>query len=154
MHSKVFQIRDFHIKDMFNIKIRKEQEEVLTFANYKLDYANMISRCYAPKTLINSEGKPVWIAGIQYLHNKCGEGFFLTGDGFEEAFKIAPIFFLKIMKQYMVESPFNRLQTFVKKDFTKAEKLVILMGLQKEGTLIQGGYAGEDVHLYAWVRNV
>lgn len=147
-----FYARPFMVTDLLLLNIRKEQIEFHYMVQDKLEYALQIAKTSDPLTVLDYDNNILLVGGIAPTFNKNGEGFFLLGEHFEKVFKDEPIRLTKGIKKYIIESPFDRVHTTVKANFEQAEKLVRLFGFRKEGTMVKGGYDGNDLHMYGWVR--
>jgi hypothetical protein len=153
MHNS-FLIRPFQVSDIFEIEIRKEQSEFYKMGFDLEEYGRLLYNSYQPLTLVDKYSKIVWIAGMMPLSMYTAEAYFLTADGFEEAFKEAPKFFIKALREGVIESPFKRVQTWCIADFKKAEKLIRVLGFEYEGTLRKASIDGKDIKMFSMVKDV
>ncbi len=152
IYGEKFYARPYRVADLLLLEIRQEQIEFHYMIKDKLKYSLMIERTKNPFTVLDYDDNILLIGGINPTYNKIGEGFFLLGSHFEKAFLKEPIRLTKGIKKYIIESEFDRVQTTVRSNFDKAEKLVRLLGFQKEGTMRKGGFDGNDLYMYGWVR--
>jgi len=89
MHNN-YPLRKFQISDIFEIKVRKEQSEFHAMKVDLAEYGALLLNGYEALTLVDKHGKIVWIVGMYQISASTAEGYFLTGDGFEEAFGESP----------------------------------------------------------------
>lgn len=153
MHSS-YTIRKFLVSDIFDIKVRKEQSEFYHLGIDLETYGNMLFNGYEALTLIDKHGNIVWIAGMYQISKHAAEAYFLTGEGFVEAFRETPKLFIKSLRKAIKEAPFPRVQCYCNADFLEAEKLILLMGFEYEGTLRKASVEQKDIKLFSVVKDV
>ena len=144
-------IRSFKVTDIRNISLRKEQSELLLAIDNFDQYGIIISNTYNPIT-VELNNKIILIGGIMRLLPHSGEGYFLIGDTFTEAFKSHGKSLIKGIRRYIQDSPFKRISTYVREDFPEAQKFIEVLGFRKEGLMNKVTADIQNAFLYAMVR--
>jgi hypothetical protein len=137
----VLSIVPFSAKDLEALRpnmgdraVSKEQVEALE--NEKYSY-----------TLMN-DGKVVACAGVIEWWTGRGEGWMFIGPHtFQEL-----LFFYRAVKRFFAACPFRRVEAVVEVDFPEAHQWVLNFGFKFEGRLSRYAPDGDDMSLYAFIR--
>jgi len=148
----MLEVKPFHQNDITNIKVRKEQVEVLENLDNLRNYAIIIERVGNAVT-VSKSGEVVFIGGVSPLHNHVGEGFFIFSENFPSVFKQHAKEIIKGMRDYIALHmfKFRRIQTHVRTDFPEARRFIEVLGFQCEGVMRNYTPDNKDAYLYSRV---
>ena len=117
------------------------------FINFEGDAMNLEEDNLAFTGMIGN--KPIFAAGMKMIWGQVAEGWVIaSSDMWNHPLSVAKAIkkdFAKVAKKHNIK----RVQTAIRKDFTKGQRFAEWLGLENEGLMRKFGFDGSDQYMYA-----
>lgn len=139
------------------VEFDKEHLKLIKYRNIDMSFTDIINevpeRNTGPAyTLMTDSGQVVGCAGVNTYWPGVGEAWAILSDLIHKY----PLSFhrtvVKMLNQIQTDYKLNRIQATCLQGFNRAEKWLIALGFEYEGTMRKYGPGGEDHYRYARVR--
>ena len=116
-------------------------------AQFEGDAMNLVQDNLSFTGLVNN--KPIFAAGMKMIWGQVAEGWVIaSSDMWKHPLGVAKAIkkdFARVAKEHNIK----RVQTAIRKDFTKGQRFAEWLGLENEGLMRKFGFDGSDQYMYA-----
>lgn len=150
-------LKKFKKEDALNIKnVREEQSESAITLRLLKEYPEMYTSnpnngVYSIKT--KDDKDVLAIAGTFFIRPELYESWMIVPEDALEIANKNMKTIVKDAKTFIKILPTGRFQTYVRKDFKKAQRFLEFLGFEKEG-LMKDYYPNMDCYLYALIKRI